>query len=41
MVRFEFKWKNSRAKPPAAWLKTYPDSSYELIHRENFLPFVS
>ena len=37
---FEFKWKSSKIRPPATWLDTYPESSYEVVNQENFLDFV-
>ncbi|MFZ4634535.1 MAG: ATP-binding protein [Saprospiraceae bacterium] len=37
---FEFKWKSSKVRPPATWLDTYPESSFEVINQENFLDFV-
>ncbi|MBL7797361.1 MAG: ATP-binding protein [Saprospiraceae bacterium] len=40
LLGFEFKWKNTRAKAPATWFETYPQSTFECIHRDNFLEFV-
>ena len=37
---FEFKWKTEKTKPPVTWFETYPDAGYEIVHRDNFLPFV-
>ncbi|MBL7780092.1 MAG: ATP-binding protein [Saprospiraceae bacterium] len=37
---FEFKWKNNKTRPPATWLDTYPESSFEVVDRDNFLDFV-
>ncbi len=37
---FEFKWRSDKAKAPATWLETYPNASYHLVNRENFLEFV-
>jgi len=38
---FEFKW-NPKAKGriPLTWKRAYPDSTAEIIHRENYLPFL-
>ena len=41
LLGFEFKWKNAKAKAPATWLETYPESSFEVINQENFVEFVS
>lgn len=37
---FEFKWsKNAKEKVPIAWKKGYPDASFEVIDRNNYLDF--
>ncbi|MDA3953582.1 MAG: ATP-binding protein [Bacteroidales bacterium] len=33
---YEFKWKESKVKIPSQWIKAYPDSSFEVIHLNNF-----
>lgn len=39
---FEFKWsKNAKAKVPIAWKKGYPDASFEVIDRNNYLDFTT
>jgi len=38
---YEFKWTEKRAKPPAEWLKTYPNAEFHVVNRENYLDFVS
>ena len=38
---YEFKWENKKSKNLKGWKKTYPDSSYDLITKENFLDFVT
>ncbi len=37
---FEFKWSEQTAKIPKAFAEGYPKASFEVIHRENYLPFV-
>ena len=38
---YEFKWNpNKKAKVPAAWQKTYEQSSFEVIHRDNYLEWM-
>ncbi len=37
---FEFKWKKTSAKTPAAWKKAYPDAEFEVISKENYLSFM-
>lgn len=38
---YEFKWSGTKIKPPAAWIKAYSNSSFEVVTRNNFLPFVT
>lgn len=38
---YEMKWKNKKVKPPKDWLKTYQNSKYEVISKENSLDFVT
>ncbi len=39
---FEFKWNSqAKAKEPADWKETYPEASFQVIHPENYLDFVS
>jgi len=33
---YEFKWKESKAKMPTQWKNAYPDSSFEVINKDNF-----
>ncbi|MGD8778910.1 MAG: ATP-binding protein [Ignavibacteria bacterium] len=41
LFAFEFKWKEQKRKIPAAWIKNYPDSNYELISNDNYMDFLS
>ncbi len=38
---YEFKWKKDHVVAPALWTETYPGASFELIHSENYLSFIS
>ncbi len=38
---FEFKWSKSNSKPPALWLETYPEASFEAIRPGNYLLFIA
>ncbi|MDD5509071.1 MAG: ATP-binding protein [Bacteroidales bacterium] len=38
---YEFKWSTGTAKKPALWLESYPEATYEVISRENYLDFVT
>jgi len=37
---YEFKWKEKKAKIPKAFLNSYPNSTFSVIHQNNFLKFV-
>jgi uncharacterized protein len=37
---FEFKWNAKKNKSSDAFLKTYDNSTLEIIHKDNFLPFL-
>ena len=37
---YEFKWKKGEVKPPSTWLKSYSNSSFQLINQDNYLDFV-
>jgi len=37
---YEFKWSQGKSKPPALWLDSYPEATYQIINRENYLEFV-
>ena len=38
---YEMKWSPQEASPPGAWRDAYPDASFEVVHRENYLEFVT
>jgi hypothetical protein len=39
---YEFKWANAkRPKAPREWISAYPDASFEVINRNNYLKFVT
>jgi len=37
---YEIKWKPSKRKPPATWLDTYSNATFQQVNRDNFLDFV-
>ncbi len=37
----EFKWKEKPAKPPKAFVNAYQHSSFDLIHSQNYLSFIT
>ncbi|HMN50247.1 MAG TPA: ATP-binding protein [Ignavibacteriaceae bacterium] len=41
LFAYELKWKEKKNKPPAAWQKNYPDSSFEVISTENYSKWLS
>lgn len=39
---YEFKWSDKKApKVPPEWASAYPDASYEIINRQNYINFVT
>lgn len=38
---FEFKYRPKKAKAPKTWMETYPNATFDCIHSDNFLEFVS
>ena len=38
---YEMKWGAARAKPPKEWLEAYPNASWQLINRENYLELIT
>lgn len=41
LFAFEFKWGNKKYSAPKAWKVAYPDSTFEVIQKSNYLPFIS
>jgi len=37
---YEIKWDKARPGPPKEWITAYPDATWQLINRENYLGFV-
>ncbi|MBN2037661.1 MAG: ATP-binding protein [Chitinispirillaceae bacterium] len=38
---YEFKWGTKNIRPPRVWKETYPNSSFELIDKDNYFTFVA
>jgi uncharacterized protein len=38
---YEMKWGAARAKPPKEWLEAYPNASWQLINRQNYLELIT
>lgn len=38
---FEFKWNNVKKTSKDVWLKTYKESSFQIINQNNYLDFIS
>ena len=38
---YEFKWRKKNIKAPKDWLEKYPESSFEVISKDNYLPFIT
>jgi len=42
LIGFEFKWSSkSKEKTPQDWKMNYPDASYKIINKENYLKFLT
>ncbi len=42
LTAFEFKWNHRKVlKAPMLWTKSYPGSSFEVIHTKNYLDFIT
>jgi hypothetical protein len=37
---YEFKYSSKTAKVPKSFVETYPEASFEIINKDNFLDFV-
>ncbi|PIV09672.1 hypothetical protein COS31_04415 [Candidatus Roizmanbacteria bacterium CG02_land_8_20_14_3_00_36_15] len=37
---YEIKWSKDKVKPPNDWLKTYKNASFQIISKNNYLPFI-
>jgi predicted AAA+ superfamily ATPase len=37
----EFKWTEKKIKPPHEFLKSYPGSTYQVVHKDNYLEFIT
>jgi uncharacterized protein len=40
LTAFEIKWKPKKVAAPNTWLELYPQSTFQSVHLDNFLPFV-
>jgi len=38
---YEMKWGAAQAKPPREWLEAYPNASWQLINRQNYLELIT
>ncbi|MCX6696532.1 MAG: ATP-binding protein [Methanoregula sp.] len=38
---FEMKWGVANVKPPKGWLETYPNSTWQVINRQNYLEMIT
>ena len=37
---YEIKWKKDRVTPPKDWIKNYPQATFEVIQRDNYLNYI-
>ena len=40
LAAFEFKWNKNKVKIPTAWKNNYTESTFDVINKENYFPFV-
>lgn len=38
---YEIKWTRKKERPPRAWGEAYPEASYQIIRRDNYLEFIA
>lgn len=38
---YEIKWSMGKQKAPKGWSEAYPEASFEVIHKDNYLDFIS
>lgn len=38
---FEMKWGRTAGKPLKKWLETYPNATWQIVNRQNYLEFVT
>jgi hypothetical protein len=38
---YEMKWQKKPAKPPKDWKVNYPEASFDVVHRENYLHLIT
>lgn len=38
---YEMKWGPARAKPPREWLEAYPNATWQLVNRQNYLEMIT
>ena len=41
LLGYEFKWQPQHIKSPKDWLTTYPEAEFTVIHRDNYLDFIT
>ena len=41
LLATEMKWSAKSSRAPGAWRKAYPDSSFQVVHPENYLEFIT
>jgi hypothetical protein len=38
---YEFKWGIKKPRPPQLWMQTYPEASFQVINRDEYLEFLT
>jgi predicted AAA+ superfamily ATPase len=37
---YEIKWSDKPVRPPRDWARSYPEATFQVINRQNYLPFI-
>lgn len=38
---YEMKWRKKTDRPPRAWVENYPDAVFKVVHRDDYLDFIT
>ena len=41
LLATEMKWSDKSSRAPGAWRTAYPESSFQVVHPENYLEFIT
>jgi len=41
LAGYEIKWGKCRTKPPRAWMSSYPDATFRIVNKDNYLEYIT